>query len=200
MDDKILRKINNTILYERIKKIRTVYERLEKKQIAFCNEFSIHCLKGCGKCCENFTPDITEAEAEFLAYGLIKEGKDDLVLELLKLKDNDTKMCPLFIKDSEFHCLVYKWRPLICRLFGASASKDKEGHPVFRKCKWNYEGKDLTKEEFEAHKKYVIIMSDYGEAINEIDPSIQEKKMLDEALTNAIYKIRFILELENNEN
>ena len=149
MDDEILKKLSDTSLYEKIKKIRNIYNRLEKKQISFCNEFNIHCKEGCGECCEHFTPDITEIEALFLAYGLIKENKDQDIINLLDSKEESDNYCPLYNKDSVYHCSVYKWRPLICRLFGASASKDKNGNPTFRKCKWNTEGHDITKEEFE---------------------------------------------------
>lgn len=196
MDDKILKELNNTAVYERLKKIRRIYEKLEKKQIKFCDEFCIHCEEGCGMCCEHFTPDITEVEAEFLAYGLIKENKADLVLELLKSKDISDHYCPLYIKESNHHCSVYKWRPLICRLFGATASEDKDGNPTFRKCKWNSLGRDITKEEFNKNKKAVIIMSDYGGAVNDIAPDYIDKELLPTALPKAIDKIRYLLELE----
>lgn len=196
MDDKILKELHDTSIYERLKKIRRIYEKLEKKQVKFCNTFNIHCEDECGECCEHFTPDISKVEAEFLAYGLIKENKADLVLELLRNKQISDHYCPLYIKNSDHHCSVYKWRPLICRLFGACASKDKNGNPTFKKCKWNTIGKDINEEEFESNKNAIILMSDYGESVSNIDPNESTTTLLPEALENAINEIRYILELE----
>lgn len=200
MEDKILKQLGSSVVSERIKKIRSIYNKLEKKQQKFCDDFDIHCAKGCGTCCEHFTPDISEAEAEFLAYGLIKEGKDEFVYELLMNKEENDKYCPLYIKDSEFHCSVYKWRPLICRLFGATASKNKNGECVFRKCKYNSIGHDVCSCEFAKNSKAVVLMSDYGEMINEIDPNSQTKELINKALPKAIDKVRYMLELERNDS
>jgi len=194
MDDKILKELNNTQVYSRLKQIKACYEKIEKKQVKFCESFQIHCMKDCGECCAHFMPDITEIEAEFLAYGLIKEDKADLVLELLKYREGCEDYCPLFIEDSPYHCSVYKWRPLICRLFGASATKDKNGNPTFRKCKWNEEGHDITPEEFEAQKKAILLMSDFGEMLQNIDPNANETALLPEALPRAINKLRFLID------
>ena len=197
MEDIILEKLENTTIVERIKQIIILYDELEEKQKKFCSTFDIHCGNGCGECCEHFTPDISEVEALFLAYGLIKEGKDEEVLNLLHSKDPTIdNYCPLYNKDNIYHCSVYKFRPLVCRLFGASASLDKERHCVFRKCKYNAIGHDVSSDEFEQNRNLVVLMSDYGEAINEIEPTDMNRELLPIALEKAINKIKYILELE----
>lgn len=197
MQDEIIKQLHGTITEERIKLIFKLYDKLEKKQEKFCAQFDIHCFDGCGQCCEHFTPDITETEALFLAYGLIKENRDEEVIKLLHSKDmNEEHYCPLYRKDNPFHCSVYKFRPLICRLFGASASHDKENNCVFKKCKFNQIGHDVTCEEFNKHKAMVVLMSDYGETLNEIEPNNLEKELLPSALEKAVNKIRYILDLK----
>ncbi len=197
MDDKILKALKDTSLYDKLKRIRSIYQKLEKNQQKFCGIFDIHCSDECdGTCCRHFTPDITENEALFLAYGLIKEGKDDLTLELMRVREQTDEYCPLFIEDSEFHCSVYKWRPLICRLFGASAVSDKTGQPVFRKCKWNPDGKDLSPEAFDAHKSMIILMQDYQMMIDEVDSPDSTRFLITEILPKAIEKIKLVLEYE----
>lgn len=151
MDDKELKKLDNTLIKERIDKIIELYDKLEKKQKKFCETFNIHCISGCGECCKHFTPDITEAEALFLAYGLIKDGLDSEVLKTLELNKNSSS-CPLYNNDSIFHCSVYKYRPLVCRLFSSAATCDKNENIVYRKCKYNSEGHDITTCEFKSMK------------------------------------------------
>lgn len=47
MDDRILQELSRTYLYERIKKIRSIYKKLEKRQEKFCEAFDIHCRTDC---------------------------------------------------------------------------------------------------------------------------------------------------------
>jgi len=196
MKDKVLKSLEDTQTYERLMRIKACYGKLERRQKEFCACFNIHCTENCGSCCEHFSPDVTAIEADFLAYGLIKEGKEDIVLELVKSKPDAEEHCPLYIKNSVHHCSVYKWRPLICRLFGAAASKNKNGEPTFRKCKWNELGHDITPEEFAAHKKAVVLMGDFGEMLENIDPDNSETELLTVALPKAVAKIQYMLELE----
>lgn len=200
MDDRILKDLSQTYLYERIKKIRGIYKKLEKRQEKFCTAFDIHCKAGCdGSCCTHFIPDVSETEAEFLAYGLIKEGKDDLVLELMRAKEENTPYCPLYIADSPYHCSIYKWRPLVCRLFGAAAVTDKNGEPVYRKCRWNPSGEEVPTEVFEAHRGLLVLMHDYEMMISEIGSPDTDTELITAALPKAVDKIRYMLELEKEE-
>ena len=120
-NDKILKELGGTNLAERLDIMKKLYEKLESAQNLFQEKFRIHCKEGCGTCCEHFNPDITPLESDYLAYGLILEGRDSDVLKLLHSESENPGGCPLYRKNSVFHCSVYKWRPMICRLFGASA-------------------------------------------------------------------------------
>ena len=44
--------------------------------------------------------------------------------------------CPFFDPDSPRHCTIYNGRASICRLFGASGSRDKFGNEVWKPCKF----------------------------------------------------------------
>ena len=193
--DKILDKLRNTSIYEEFIKLNDIYNDLEKKQEIFCNTFDVHCQKWCGTCCEHFIPDIYQVEARYLALGLILEGKAEEARERIEKWKKDSGYCPLYDFDSDYHCTVYKYRPLICRLFGATASKDKEGRPCFRKCKYNMIGKDLSYEELDRQKEAVIHMSDYAMMMEEYSLGEKEKLLLPEALLKEIDKILYILDL-----
>jgi len=197
MDEYALyRLLDKTDLIEHLNSIRELYKKLEADQKRFTKAFHISCVDGCGKCCESFNPDITENEAEFLAFGLIAEGIDDEVCNYLEKCPKNARSCPLYNGNSEYHCTVYRWRPLICRLFAFSASVDKNGKPTYRHCKWNLNGHDLTEEEINAHREDVILMRDYGLMLDESEINDTKTYMLADILPKAINKIRFIMQLE----
>ncbi len=189
--DEVLMKTN----LKKLESIKDLYASLEEKEKIFCEHFCIHCAKGCGKCCEVFVPDITELEADFLAYGLIKENKADLVLKQLENIKSDIISCPLYRSDSDFHCSVYAWRPLICRLFGASASKNKNGNPIFRDCKYNKLSSNVSSEKLKKDAEYVVTMSDYGILLEDEEAGNNNKEPLPIALKKAINKIEYLLYL-----
>lgn len=190
----------NTGFGERLKAIRSLYDKLEKAQDKFCERFCVHCIPGCGSCCEHFTPDLTVLEAEFLAFGMIVDGKVEQLLERLRSWTPESITCPLYDwDDKEHHCMVYRWRPLVCRLFGASASEDKRGRPVCRKCKWNDEGRDISSEELEQSPEDMVIMNQYGQILENADPGNTQTTMLPQALENALAKIYFLMMLEKPE-
>lgn len=191
--------LKETVLLDRIKKIKSIYRTLSLKQIKFAETFHVACSEHCGKCCEHFTPDITETEAEFLAYGLIVEGRDEEILKLIE--NNKTEnYCPLYRKNNDFHCGVYKWRPLVCRLFGFAASDDKEGNPVFNNCKFNDIKCNVSTQLMKNHPESLVIMKDYGIMVMELNNNDPSTRMLQPALKDAIEKVRFMLELEEKEN
>lgn len=195
-ENEILSALNKTELCVRLNEIRAVYAKLESEQKKFCDCFDVHCHDGCGTCCEHFVPDIGKAEAEYLAYGLISEGRDEAVLKCLDSWDESSGVCPLYNKYDAHHCTVYKWRPLICRLFGASASLNKDGKPVFRKCKWNIGRPDVPTEELEANKNCLVIMRDYGLMLESAEAGDTKTLLLPDAIRGAINKVGFMLELE----
>ena len=200
-EDEILAEIDGTELCGQIRRLREVYALLAEKQKAFCDCFDVHCGKGCGSCCEHFVPDVTRTEAEILAVGLIAEGLDEAVLARIGQSGEGPERCLFFDPDSEFHCTVYKWRPLICRLFGASLYENKEGKTVYRRCKWNRTAPEtLTEEQLSAHRELLVTMSEFGLLTDECDPEDTERELLPAALRRAIDKVRLFMELEEEKD
>lgn len=196
--DEVLRILLGTSTGVRLGEVQSLYSDLERAQRRFAKTYDISCPQGCGTCCEHFFPDITMAEAEYLAMGILFEGREDEVLEKLH-SIKDRSFCPLYRKDSPYHCTVYGVRPLICRLFGFSAVRDKNGHPAFGDCKWNTKKLNLRSDDLEKHSDDLAIMGDFGMAIEEIQPEDPATYPLDEALEKAILKIKFLLMLNNDD-
>lgn len=199
-EDELLKILNKTRIKEELLEMRTLYEELTLKQEKFLNDVCLHCTDGCGKCCEHFVPDVTAFEADFLAFGIIAQGKEDYVIDLMNNYDQTTGVCPLYDFNNKHHCMVYKWRPLICRLFGASASSDKNGTPVFRNCKWNTNIHDISSSDL-LKSDNLVVMSDYGNKLEEYEVGATETELINVALPKAIDKIKLMLMYEqDNDN
>ncbi|WP_169684037.1 YkgJ family cysteine cluster protein [Marinigracilibium pacificum] len=86
------------------------------------------CISSCGACC--FKPDIEASVLEFLplAYYLFKSGRAEAMYE--SLVENKTDICvilsTLSSENKSGFCSEYKYRGLICRLFGYSTVRKKE--------------------------------------------------------------------------
>lgn len=195
--DKVLGILLDTSTGTRLGEVQKLYSRLDREQKDFSSLLGIGCNQGCGTCCENYFPDITNAEAEYMAMGILLQGNEKEVLEKLH-SIKDRRSCPLYIKDRPYHCSVYSVRPLICRLFGNSVTKDKNDRPVFRDCRWKENPRIISAEELERLHDRLVIMENYGIQLEEIQPEDNATYPLDEALERAIYKIKFLLQLDDD--
>ena len=133
---------SGNILENVISKVGEVYDRIERDQTDFlasaaASGSALVCPRGCGLCCEPFVPDITAAEAVFAASWLISQ-KPELAAEVASWTPDDrpdAPPCPFYRRlVPEAHCAIYPARFLVCRLFCASAVRDKEGRAAFRPC------------------------------------------------------------------
>ena len=195
--DQVLRLLIGTRIGERLSSIQNLYSNLESAQKKFSEVFHVHCKEGCGSCCEHFYPDITDLEAEYMAFGLIFQGKDQEVLNMIRSIKEEPKSCPLYRNDSPYHCTVYGVRPLVCRLFGASVVKDKDGRLVFRNCRWK-DKQEINQDELESQTENLVIMDTYGIQMEELQPEDPSTYPMLEALERAICKIRFLIDIESD--
>ncbi|KIX22602.1 Fe-S-cluster oxidoreductase [Flavobacterium sp. 316] len=160
---------------KRVRLVEQLFENLNLEIAQFQKETKLGCVAGCGKCCTN--PDIDASPLEFLpwAFHLFLNGKAETVLN--DLNKNETTTCyiysPLSILDkNNGSCSDYKYRGLICRLFGYGANKDKYGQYRLATCKIIKEGQ---KESFEKSIELinnglpVPIFTDYYMNLSQID-------------------------------
>jgi len=195
-EEEILRALDGTSAGRELRAVLALKEQLEEKQKLFCKEFNMTCPRGCGSCCVHFMPDMTPMEADDMALGIIAMGREEEAFAKIEAyKDGDK--CFFYDPDSEYHCTVYRWRPLVCRLFGASASEDKEGRPAFRRCKWNPSSPEPSAEELEAHPEALVLMGEYGLMLDECGNGNNERLLIPETLGRSIDKLKFMLELES---
>jgi Fe-S-cluster containining protein len=124
---------------EKVNEVTKIYNLVDAAVHQFKKESGLRCLRFCSHCC--WYPQITATVLEFLplAYRLYKKKLcEDWLIKLKESQVLEEQECVLlrFLKHRENigRCLVYKMRPLVCRLFGFSAVLDKNRQPVLVTC------------------------------------------------------------------
>jgi hypothetical protein len=159
----------------RVKAVEALFAGLDLEIATFQSQTGLGCKAGCGKCCTH--PDIDASPLEFLpwAFQLFLNGKAESTLEELRI--SESSICPLYrplsvLDSNSGRCGDYKYRGLICRLFGYGASRDKMGELRLATCKIIKENQaDLYENSKVAMKNglYVPIFTDYYMNLNQID-------------------------------
>lgn len=177
-------------LPQKVKAVKKVYERLDKEIDDFQKSSGLQCLSGCGECCKK--PDIEATALEFLPLAL--EYYDEGIAEQMLDQINASKaeICHIFrpyVTNFGGLCSRYPNRGLICRLFGYSARKNKEGRPELVTCKLikaeQSEQYEKTVEDIKNGKK-IPVMSDYYSRMASIDPGLVEFYPINKAAAKAI--------------
>lgn len=196
MED-LLFTLKDTLVGERIEYLKNAYSELDEVQKRFSEDFGVSCIHSCGKCCQHYVPYLTETEALLSAYVIIMDGKEDEVMSRLNSGNPDSKVCPLYNSEGDFHCSLYNGRSMVCRLFGFSASQDKEGHVVWKACKWKGEsGEKIDSSSLEKDRKSVPVMSEYGEKLEECGGT--EGESIYDAIPKALWKVKMILRMTDS--
>ncbi len=181
----------------KVRLVEGLFEKLDLEILEFQDKTKLHCLTGCGNCCTN--PTIEASPLEFLpwAFYLFLNGKAEETLKTLNTRENQS-VCHIYsplnlIDSTQGSCSSYKYRGLICRLFGYAASKDKYGQQRLVTCKLIKENQqNLYQDTMEAITKglYVPIFTDYYMQLYQIDFNMGNKiEPINKALKLAIEEV-----------
>ncbi|MBD0777400.1 YkgJ family cysteine cluster protein [Maribacter sp. ANRC-HE7] len=158
---------------ERVQLVENLFLQLEQETTVFQQTSGLGCVSGCGKCCTY--PDIEASPLEFLpwAFHLFLNGEAEKTLLLLNKSTSLTCLIykPLSII-GQGRCSDYKYRGLICRLFGFAANTDKYGKLRLATCKIIKEGQsDNYNKTAEAITKdlNIPVFTEYYMQLNQID-------------------------------
>lgn len=184
-----------------------VYERAELAMADFRDSSGVACPAGCGACCETFVPDVLPLEAAYLAAYLAREAPERaLALEGFSEAEGAAPRCPFYRFDHAAHCSVYGGHPLICRLFGFSGVRAKDGTPGFALCRRMDRLPDRAarawKGEAVARELGAVppLMSDLAAELQAVRPhEASERRLLTDALPEALRKVLFLAGLGAND-
>ncbi|MCA6078432.1 YkgJ family cysteine cluster protein [Fulvivirga sedimenti] len=179
-------------IYTKVRAVEKVFQQLEKEISAFQKTTGMHCIASCGRCC--IKPDISATPLEFLplAYHLFKTGEASAWYERLKTTGAQLH-CGVFIplKKTSDHgfCQKYAYRGLICRLFGFTAMRDKNGEARLVTCQTikTEQPESYQKGILHAEKGNIVFMRDYYFRLSAIDPELGREMMpVNDAIRRAL--------------
>lgn len=179
---------------EKVKWVEKLFYQLEQEGVQFAKSSGISCFAGCGMCCTH--PEIEASPLEFLpwAFHLFLEGKAEQNLHLLK--ESKTSACFIYKSLSiqgQGRCSDYKYRGLICRLFGYAANTDKYGNLRLATCKIIKEGQNdkyNSTEEAISKGLYAPVFTHYYMQLNQIDFQLGNKILpINKALIQALEEV-----------
>lgn len=180
----------------KVQLVEKLFDRLENEITNFKSQTNLHCNTGCGQCCSK--PNIEASPLEFLpwAFYLFLNGKAEETLVELNSKTNTNCHLyrPLSVLDSNNgSCSNYRYRGLICRLFGYAASRDKYGQLRMATCKIIKENQQENYNNAqEAINKglYIPVFTDYYMRLTQIDNRLATILLpVNEALKTAIEEV-----------
>ena len=157
----------------KVQLVENLFSKLEQEAAQFEQASGLSCASGCGKCCTY--PDVEASPIEFFLFlfHLFLNGEAEKTI--IKLNHSQNSTCfiykPLSL-NNHGRCSNYKYRGLICRLFGFAANTDKYGTLRLATCKIIKEGQaDHYKSTSEAIAKglYVPVFTEYYMQLNQID-------------------------------
>jgi uncharacterized protein len=178
------------ILPEKVEAVEAVFRQLDEEIAAFQNWSTLHCKFGCGKCC--FKPDIEATVLEFLPFALYLHDHDLAFEWLERLETGDSNVCLILNPTAATQglCSEYKYRGLICRLFGYSARTNKYGAKELVTCQLiKTEQTDAYVQTEKAIKENaaVPVMNQYYMRLHGIDHQLaQDFYPINEAIRRAI--------------
>lgn len=180
----------------KVRLVEKLFARLEIEITTFKSESHLNCNTGCGQCCSK--PNIEASPLEFLpwAFYLFLNGKAEGTLVELNQKTNTNCHLyrPLSVLDSNNgSCSNYRYRGLICRLFGYAANRDKYGQLRMATCKIikeNQQENYNNTEEAISKGLYVPVFTDYYMRLTQIDTRLATTLLpINEALKIAIEEV-----------
>lgn len=159
----------------KVRRIEHLFDCLDNEISQFQSQTRLHCISGCGKCCTK--PDVEASPLEFLPWAFQLFLNKEAEITLAELSNRANSICyiyqPLSLLDSySGSCGNYKYRGLICRLFGYAATKDKFGQLRLATCKIIKENQNANYNRAEqaiANGMDIPVFTDYYMKLSQID-------------------------------
>ena len=179
---------------ETVFNLQNIFDEMGETFAAFQKETGLNCVSGCGQCCR--FPEIESTIMESLPFALnaYREGKlDDWIARL----ENAQGSCLLWEGNPETgagKCTQYKFRPSVCRVFGASGYFDKNHEISLSVCKYIKSESPMVFEKAfkERSQQNTPMISQWYSKIQSLGtPELMERKPINEALLSALQLVGF---------
>jgi len=126
---------------EQVAVISEIYREMDVLGLRFQNATGLRCLPGCGACCDTEEVEATVVEVIPLCWQILMNRAEEKYLSAIaEMEEHGTERCVIYdralIPEQPGCCTLYDYRPLVCRLFGFAARRDKKGGLEFVACRW----------------------------------------------------------------
>jgi Fe-S-cluster containining protein len=140
---RIIRKRFATV-NERIDRVRERFLQVDREVAELRAATALACPTGCGACCLSPHVEASIAELRPLAAALAEDGRAEPMLAELERRaasdEPNDACCALYVPEAgsegrRGRCNEYALRPLVCRLYGFAARRDRHGAPELVACR-----------------------------------------------------------------
>ena len=170
-----------------------LYQAVDREIDAFQQATGLGCPTGCGHCCETQTPYVTVADMAAIADAAVARGDGEALYDRAVAALAAGAPCAIFQPGRlPGGCTAYELRPMLCRLFGFAAVRDKHGQARLALCRIH--ARDLP----EASARAVAFVdgggavpafADWQGETDALDPDgSREQLPINEALARALEK------------
>lgn len=182
-----------------------LFDRADHGTRRLRSKTGLKCANNCGRCCEN--PYVQTTVLEMLPLAIHLWQNNEAEEQLQRSPASATSGPCIFYKPDPSmagsgRCSIYPFRPLVCRLYGYSASADKYGKPRLVTCPTI---KQSQPEGYEKAQKLVDsglpipTMRDFSMTSFQLDPELSREQLpINEAIKIAIEKIGLYFQCEEN--
>lgn len=178
-----------------------VYRVLDMAVAEFASLTGLSCPEGCGHCCLSEKVEATVLECIPLAFELFRTLQAEFILKRLERNDN-ARQCVLYRPDMTdaglWGCTQYKYRTVVCRLFGFAGNRDREGIARLAMCRVMKEKSSTGNSEIDLADPSapLPLFVDSGLRITALHPGLGTVRMpINMALRDALLKVGLLLQL-----
>ena len=112
-----------------------LYRAADQEIDAFQRATGLACPTGCGTCCETQTPFVRISDMAEIAEAHVARGIAEATLERARAA-GAAQPCAIYEPGRmPGGCTEYELRPILCRLFGFGAVRDKHGAAALAACR-----------------------------------------------------------------
>jgi Fe-S-cluster containining protein len=199
---------------ERLSRVRERFARVEVEVGAFAAASQLACPAGCGACCNSPDVEASTVELHPMAEALLAAGRGEAVLAALHDASQPGSHagsnsgpkpapCVLYVPDPSDprrgRCSMYAERPLVCRLFGFGARRERTGRARLVVCSTMRAADPVhvtAVAENEVLAALAPVMADHAHAVSAEFPGDEGRlrpinEALREALERALLRARF---------
>lgn len=187
------------MLRELESQVLEVYRSLDAAVAEFAGQTGLACPRGCGHCCLSEEVEATVLECIPLAFELFRGQQAELILKRLE-KIGDDGRCILYRADFTeaglWGCSHYRYRAVVCRLFGFAGNRDREGVPRLAMCRIMKEEKGESVVPGTDDGLLMPLFSEAGLRITALHPGLGALRLpINRALLEALQKVGMLLDL-----